>query len=282
MIRRAICLLAAVAMLAACSADEEEPAVEPYVVTGQIGSAPVLQLTDALPLADPQYTTLIRGDGASVSERGTALLSVSTFSGVDGAAVGELAQPYLLDLETVSADSGLADALEGATEGSRIVSTYAVEDERGERMELTVTDVLSTIHSGDAVEIDFGAENLPVIAEGPDGEPTAEVPEGITEPESLRVVTLARADGSQVLPGDTIYAQYSVWTWHQGDVYDSTWDKGGVPVSAQVDELFPGLRDGLLDQNVGSRVLVLVPPEVGIGTDSLIAVVDILAVGRES
>lgn len=266
--------------LAACGGGAASPEVpaEPYTVVGAIGDAPVLTLVDSIPLSEPSTRTLILGGGPEVDD--VALLSVSSFSGLDGKADGDLAVPALVDLTSAELDEDVLELLAGTTQGSRIVLERAVETERGERMEIVVIDVLPTIFTGTPVEVDLAAENLPIIGQGEDGRPTASVSEGATEPSALRVVPLAKSDGRQVRPGDTVYAQYTVWTWDAGEVYASTWEDGAVPGPVEIDETFPGLRDGVLDQNLGSRVLILVPPELGIGTDSLVAVVDILAIGR--
>ena len=66
--------------------------------------------------------------------------------------------------------------------------------------------------------------------------------------------------------------------WESGEPYDSTWAAGKVPRTLKLDETIPGLRDGLLDQTVGSQVLLVIPPAQARGTDTLVLVVDILAV----
>lgn len=265
--------------LAACGgpAEPEVPAA-PYTVAGEIGGVPTLVLAKSIPMSEPSWETVVVGQGPQIVD--VALLSISTFSGLDGTAEGDLAIPALVDLEGAEIDEGLLELLQRTTEGSRIIATRAVDTEVGERMEIVVIDALPTRYTGTPVEVDFGAEDLPIIGQEDDGRPTASVSEGATEPTSLRVVPLAKAEGRQVRPGDTVYAQYTVWTWDAGEVYASTWQDGAVPGPVEIDETFPGLRDGVLDQNLGSRVLILVPPELGIGTDSLVAVVDILAIGR--
>lgn len=250
-------------------------------MTGALGTEPSILFTPPLPLSDAGIKILIEGEGPALDD-GVALLSTTTFSGDDGSIIGIPAEPSLVEVERLSAESGIPDALRTATEGSRLLVTQAIQDEGTDRMEIVVIDVLPTRSIGDRNEIDFDGENLPFVAEDAEGHPSAHVGEGLTPPELLRVITLSNGAGRQVMPGDAVFAQYTVWTWSAGEVLDSTWEVDGVPRQINITEAFPGLRDGLLDQFVGSRVLVLIPPELGIGTDSLIAVVDILAVERLS
>lgn len=264
--------------LTACAGEDDPAVTDLYSVTGEIGAVPVVHFDPPLPLSDPQIERVLEGDGTELDDDSTALLSISTFAGSDGSALGPLASPVIVEMSEL--DGLLAEALPGAAEGSRFVAIQAVDDGYAGSMELVVIDVVPTRYTGEPREIDFAEENLPTIGEDGDGAPTAEVNEGISQPDLLRVVPIARAEGPQVQPGDLVYAQFTIWTWAEGIVHYSTWEDGGQPAATIIDETFPGIRDGLLDQTVGSRVLILIPPDLGIGTDSLIAVVDILAVGR--
>lgn len=118
---------------------------------------------------------------------------------------------------------------------------------------------------------------MPAVALADDGAPTITVPDG-EPPDRLRVAPLVRGDGAQVRPGQDVTIQYTGMAWETGAPYDSTWATGKVPQTVAIDETFPGLRDGLVDQTVGSQVLLVIPPAQAQGTDTLVLVVDILAV----
>lgn len=280
MMGRALAAALAGLLLTACTDDVPVNETSLYTVTGEIGAIPTVVLESPLPFSDPTVEILIEGDGQEIGDN-MALLSITTFSGTDGAIVGVPAEPSLVQPADISFDGALRAALIEATEGSRIAVTWAVAGEDGgKQMEIVVVDVLPTIATGEPQEIDFAAENLPEVSG--DLAPEATMGEGTREPSELRALALLKGAGTQVLPGDDVYAQYTVWEWDTGEIVDSTWEAGGVPTMIEIDDAFPGLRDGILDQTVGSRVLVLIPPDQGIGTDSLVAIVDILAVGRAS
>lgn len=275
---RLVRALAALALvLAAGCAAEDRPDAE-VDVTGDLGTVPRLTFETPLPLVDASAETIVSGDGRIRDDGDVALLAISAFSGEDGAALDNVAAPSLVQLERADYPTELADQLIGAAEGSRILLVQPVRDGGADRMEITVIDVLPTRATGTEVPFGEGEIDLPEVGEDDDGAPTASVGEGVVEPDALRIVPLIKGGGPQILPDQIVFAQYTVWSWDDGAVFDSTWTEGAVPAVVDLDDVFPGVKDGILDQTVGSRILVLIPPELGIGTDSLVAIVDILAV----
>src|SRR5690606_8619774 len=119
------------------------------------------------------------------------------------------------------------------------------------------------------------AEGMPTVTEE-DGRVAITLPDS-DPPSQLDVRTIIRGDGMQVPPGARVVIQYEAVTWPGGDIYDSTWADGQVPRTVDLSETFAGLRDGLVDQSVGSRTLVIVPPALGTGSQTLVFAIDILA-----
>jgi len=83
------------------------------------------------------------------------------------------------------------------------------------------------------------------------------------------------------LNGATVAVQYTGVRWSDGSAYDSTWVKG-EPKSFDLGAgILPGLAEGLVEQTVGSQVLIVIPPAsggaAGAEDDTLVFVVDILA-----
>ena len=50
-----------------------------------------------------------------------------------------------------------------------------------------------------------------------------------------------------------------------------------MPERVRLSELMPGLRPLLIDQKVGSRLAITLPPDQATGDDTLCIVIDILA-----
>jgi peptidylprolyl isomerase len=78
-----------------------------------------------------------------------------------------------------------------------------------------------------------------------------------------------------------VTVQYTGVRWSDGSTYDSSWTQGGPRSFDLGAGVLPGLAEGLLEQTVGSQVMLVIPPgsgsAVGAEEDTLVLVVDILA-----
>ncbi len=127
------------------------------------------------------------------------------------------------------------------------------------------------------------------------GEPDIDPTEGLERPVELVFEPLIRGNGPLVERGDTIWVHYTGVTW-AGDEFDTSWrvspgsEEPGAPVPFVIGEgqVIEAWDAALVDQPVGSQVLIIAPPEDGYGEDgnpeagisgddTLIFVVDILA-----
>jgi peptidylprolyl isomerase len=126
-------------------------------------------------------------------------------------------------------------------------------------------------------------------ASGSFGEkPTLTFPDGPV-PEELEVVVLSRGDGPLVEAGDDLVVHYLGQTWG-GRVFDNSYDRGSsISFPIGVGAVIGGWDQGLVGQQIGSRVLLSIPPHQGYGsrgmpqagikgTDTLVFVVDIVGV----
>ena len=103
------------------------------------------------------------------------------------------------------------------------------------------------------------------------------------------VQPLIVGDGPAVESGQTVTVQYVGVKWSDGSVFDSSWERG-EPVDFPVGTggVIAGFEEGLIGQTVGSRVMLIIPPDKGYGeqgntqagisgTETLVFVIDILA-----
>lgn len=108
-----------------------------------------------------------------------------------------------------------------------------------------------------------------------------------TAPAGLHVKVLEEGTGPTVVAGREIEVNYHGQIWG-GKVFDSSFTRG-VPASFPIGigMVIKGWDQGLVGKNVGSRLLLSIPPEKGYGagghpmagikgTDTLVFVVDIL------
>ena len=80
--------------------------------------------------------------------------------------------------------------------------------------------------------------------------------------------------------------QYTGFAWTTGEPFDSTWTHG-LPVSFSLQDV-QAWAEGLVDQPVGSQVMLVVPPTYALGVteseelagQTVVFVVDILATGH--
>ncbi len=105
---------------------------------------------------------------------------------------------------------------------------------------------------------------LPQITRDGSGAPAVDFASAAM-PEGLVVEILEPGDGAAVAEGQSITVHYTGWLW-DGAKFDSSWDRG-EPISFVIarGSLIDGWVDGLVGQPVGSKVLLVVPPEAGYG-----------------
>src|SRR5690606_41980422 len=113
-------------------------------------------------------------------------------------------------------------------------------------------------------------------------------PEG-GAPDGLKVQVLSEAIGPAAETGSTVVVNYPGQTWG-AHVSDNSYDRGTtIDSPIGVGAGIGGWDKGMVGQNVGSRLMLSIPPEHGYGsrgvpqagiggTDTLVFVVDIVAV----
>ncbi|WP_313555330.1 FKBP-type peptidyl-prolyl cis-trans isomerase, partial [Miniimonas arenae] len=106
-------------------------------------------------------------------------------------------------------------------------------------------------------------------------------------PEDLQVQVLEQGSGEEVEAGQSIEVHYLGQTWG-GRIFDNSYDRGSsISFPIGVGAVISGWDDSLVGQQIGSRVLVSIPPHLGYGhrgmpaagikgTDTLVFVVDIV------
>lgn len=115
--------------------------------------------------------------------------------------------------------------------------------------------------------------------------PTIEVPDA-DPPDDLVVKILSEGDGPDVESGQLIVADYLGVRWDGGETFDSSFDRGPAGFSIGTGAVIPGWDNGLVGVPVGSRVMLVTPPDQAYGDtppgdpiqagDTLVFVVDIL------
>lgn len=253
-----------------------EPAVTPsnnldgIVVEGPANEAPKFTVPAPWGVDETRNKVILPGDGAVVAENGTVEVHYIGMNGRTGQVFDEswTSQPIAFPLDQVV--PGFKKGLEGQRVGSRVLIAMPGVDgydsmggnpqagiEVGDTL-VFVVDILSTplaAAEGDPVQ---PAEGLPtVVFDGP--KPKVTIPAGQPAPNQLVVQPLINGRGKPVQPTDVITAVYQATTWNDGKVVEDTY--GGKPEQGPLNTLIPAWQEALKDKPVGSRVLIIAPPD---------------------
>ena len=258
----------------------DAPIDSALTVTGRIGSTPALSLKGVLaPPAPEQVITdvVVQGTGRTVNEGDGVLLSVSRFSGTDGA--NTTGSPSGRRLFFRRLDAGVVGeaidaAVVQAAEGSRIVLRSSVESSGGRVAEVTVVDVLPTLAAGAA---QTPAAGTPSVALAEDGTVSVGLT-GLAAPTRSTAAVVIRGEGSQVSATDTIVARYTIVSWSGGTVRTTSYGWTTAPGTIDMTNTLAGLTQGLVDVPVGSRVVLSLPADQARGDEPVAVVVDVLAI----
>lgn len=294
--------LAAV-LLAGCAPPEAEPqpsatetlcdaavesgaASDAVTVEGDPGKESKVNFDEPLDVPELQRTVISEGSGDQAAEGDYVGYAMTAFDATTGEKLGSLgyAEGELLP-QPVSTDTGLAQVFGCASVGSRIIAAYPASDASPEPL-VYVFDLMSITPLAAWGEAQDAPAGMPAVEIGEDGTPSITVPEA-DAPTEVELATLKQGDGVTVQPGDTVLVQYHGVKWSDGSVFDSSW-QNGAPVSLSTDGVVEGFGQAMEDHEVGSQVLVVVPPEFGYGPqeghelqeETLVFVVDILATQR--
>ncbi|HZJ04122.1 MAG TPA: FKBP-type peptidyl-prolyl cis-trans isomerase [Nocardioidaceae bacterium] len=292
-------------LLAACSStgtDVPPPGVLDAITVAGTDTAPTVTFKTK-PLSVTATTTKVvtAGKGAKLVKANSITFNYSLFNAKDGTQIetsfGKGTVP--LDLSSTGLMKGLGKGLTGQLVGSRLLVAIPPADafgaegnaEAGVGPTDTIVFLIDVISAITPLATATGA-SVPPKAGLPtavvDGAKAAVITVPKTAPPTKLVVQpLIKGSGAVVKSGQTIKVSYTGVLWKDGKKFDASSDHGS-PVDIQIGtgKVIPGWDKGLVDQTVGSRILLVVPPADGYGTrgsppigpkDTMVFVVDILA-----
>ena len=272
----------------------DEAALASITVTGDAGAKPAIALPAQPFTVTSQVARLVdQGSGDAIAAGNLVTLDVLEVSGADGSERGNTwddGTPIVTTVDSSAFFDQLYQQLVTAHVGSRILLAAPTTDS-STGATLTVIDLLEVASTktvparaeGTAVA---PAAGLPTVTLDGTGKPSLTAATG-TAPTSLVVQPLIQGAGPAVTSGQTVVVKYTGWLW-DGTQFDSSWDSGSTfPVQnigqAQV---IDGWNQGLVGVNVGSQVLLVVPPDLGYkdtaqgsipANSTLVFVIDVLA-----
>jgi peptidylprolyl isomerase len=279
------------------------PASSAVKVEGEFGVAPTLTIDGTLTATTTERSVVIAGTGAAAADGDSVKMNYTLYNGTTGMEIekseytegSELSYP----IDTAATSFvGLSKALECTTVGTRLVAVIPNAEGFGDQaaqagLGLDDTLVFVVDVTGIAAKPLAEATGEPVAPlEGfpdvtfTDGNPTVTIPEGPV-PTEYAISTLIQGAGDVVPDGATVVVNYEGVNWNTGAVFDSSFDRGS-PATFSTGGVIQGFRDALVGQKVGSRVVVIIPSELGYGDvgsgdlikggDTILFVVDILGI----
>jgi peptidylprolyl isomerase len=312
-VRRSLSALAAVVLVttAACGSDGEDgggssggDALEGLEVTGEFGEKPKVEI-DGLDVDGIESTELIEGDGAEVTQDSYVDYRFSMVN-ADGKEIqGNYSENEPGELVVAQLTESLQDKVVGSHIGSRVVIALPVTElagpEGNPQMGLDPKDDMVLV-------FDMIEEGEPPL-EGPEGkevDPPAAAPKVLGDedavtgldfsdapakaPKKLQVIPLIEGTGPAVEQGDNVTVDYYGAVWgNEKEAFDESYRRG-TPASFGLTPggLIDGWVQGLEGVKVGSRVMLVIPPELGYGAQgsgekipgnsTLVFVIDVLGV----
>jgi len=319
--------VAAVMVLSGCAADSEvevvefaEPlidgcapsgkTVENIVVSDNRFQAPEVDYEAPLTVATTERMVIVEGTGEVVKDLDQVLISYALFNGGSGDMLGHIGYdgqdpvPFPVDISSPML-GGVSYTLLCSTVGSRVVGVIPAHQAYGPEgapqfgLEpgapvIFVADVQAIQPPPDPPlsrltgALKDAPEDFPEITYDMSGKPTVTVDTEVV-PRDFQMFRVIDGSGQEVYPGATVIVHYHGVNLTTGEVFDASWDRG-EPATFPTSGVIPGFRDGLVGQNVGSRVLIIIPPALGYGPsggtgdgrigpdDTIFFVVDILGV----
>jgi peptidylprolyl isomerase len=273
-------------------------------VSGAFGANPAVTIPNIKPPTTLQAHQLISGHGTLVAKGDLAVVDLTAYSwtGATHMKLTQLSTGKPQPLPVGSTISGLDKSLVGSRVGSRLLITVPPKDGFGSKgnSQLGVTgkdtlvlvaDVLGSYQKSSGahgISVATSGTGLPAVGTSSAGTaPPVHIPQ-TGPPATLQSETLIQGAGPVVQKGKLLVAQYEGVIWRTGKVFDSSW-KRSAPSGFQIGsgQVIKGWDTGLVGKRVGSRVLLVVPPADGYGTqgatqagingtDTLVFVVDIL------
>ncbi|WP_030812729.1 FKBP-type peptidyl-prolyl cis-trans isomerase [Streptomyces sp. NRRL F-2799] len=279
----------------------------PAITAGtKFGEKPTVAKGTGDPSKDLAVRTVIAGNGRTVAEndfiKANYLGQIWSSGKVFDNSYDR--NPLVLQLAQGSIIDGWRYALTGKKIGSRVEiavpPTWGYGPSGNEQAGIKGTDTLvfvidlldsyNTKSSAKGKEIPQTDPALPKVATNTDGNlPKVTLPKS-DPPKKLVSNYILEGDGDEVTKKQAVLCQFQGLEWQGGRTFQKTYGSGRLSQFSveQMEQVVKGLAQGITGKKVGSRVLIVVPPDLGYGDNppsgsgikkgaTLVFTVDILA-----
>ncbi|MFF8969292.1 FKBP-type peptidyl-prolyl cis-trans isomerase [Streptomyces sp. NPDC014995] len=186
--------------------------------------------------------------------------------------------PLVIQLAAGSIIDGWRYALTGRKAGSRVEFSvpptwgYGKEGNsqagiKGTDTLVFVVDIEGTFNAGSSAEgkdVPQDDAAVPKVGTNTDGKaPSIEIPQA-DPPKKLVANYVIEGDGETVTADSSVLVQYKGVVWDTGKEFDSTYGRKAL-TSFGLQQVVKGWSQGLTGKKVGSRVVIVIPPDLGYG-----------------
>ncbi|MEU6574622.1 FKBP-type peptidyl-prolyl cis-trans isomerase [Streptomyces sp. NPDC046805] len=257
----------------------------PAITAGtKFGEKPTVAKGPGEPSKDLAVKTVIAGGGRTVAENDFIQANYlgqvwSTAKVFDNSY--DRHTPLVLQLAQGSVIDGWRYALTGKKVGSRVEmavpptwgygkSGNAQAGIKGTDTLVFVVDLLNTFNAKSSAQGKAVPQNddaLPKVGTNTDGNaPSIDIPK-VNPPTKLVSDYVLESDGAEVKSDQTILCQFKGVVWDGGKTFEQTYGSGRLSQFSvqQMQQVLKGLAQGVTGKKVGSRILVVVPPDLGYG-----------------
>jgi hypothetical protein len=283
-------VVASATIIASAQPDTCDPAATPTtaaslvsVTDGSEASPPEVFFPTPLKTTGVERLTLAQGQGQKATDGSAVDFQVVVFFGATGefitASSYDSANPLRRVIDTES-DDFFSRELRCAQTGERVIFTSTVESAFGQIPEdetiqnsstiVLVVDVQQAYMVRPSGRQSLPERGLPQVVDHPDGFHGVSFPMA-PPPKDLAVQTVIQGDGRAVADGDRVVVHYTGVVWETQSVFSSSFDQS-FPVSLVVTDgslegatggVIRGAFEALVGSRTGSRVLAVIPPELG-------------------
>jgi peptidylprolyl isomerase len=258
--------------------------IDDISVSGDEGKKPLVDFKPPVTFEKTESEVVIKGPGKgdAITPESQVTIDYLAINASDGSEVGstydDSAQPQIFTVNQVV--NAFSIGLEGDHAGDRVLIASAPDDAFGEAgngadvakntsiiFVVDVLDVATPLSEAKGKEVAAPAD-VPTLVLDKDGHPskfkaTKTTPKTV---DKLGVYTVIEGTGPAVKSGQTITAQYVGQIYPDGTVFDSSWQRGqSAQFSIGTGGVIKGWDEGLVGQKVGSRVILVVPSDLGYG-----------------
>ncbi|MCL2489864.1 MAG: FKBP-type peptidyl-prolyl cis-trans isomerase [Propionibacteriaceae bacterium] len=247
--------------------------IDDITVTGDFNSGvPTIDAPYPFSVDTTQCKTLVAGTGPAVVPEAPVeinYIGINASNGgmfdsswTNGAPVDNYANGFV---------PGFNQCLATATEGSRLLMLITSDDgygpdgnsQAGINGGDTILFVVDVLVAG--VDVPTG----PVLATGnqwvtvtdSNGVPTATVNAGQAPPTSVQTTVLVQGQSKPVSAEDTLVVNFFTMDYATGQYIENSFTDGNGPQAGALADMIPGWRTALVGQPIGTRLLVIVPPD---------------------